>query len=390
MRDDKDKLPSMHEMSGIGKPDSYVMKQTKKAKEAKANGTATTLADVGRDVKNFFVPGSARQAGEQFGSGLKDLGDVLTYYPRKMLGAGNQINQVAGEFLSGVPAGAEGNFTQTPVETATGTESLKNTPPILRQDQDPANPENPEANSKPDTEVLDAGGAKVYRDGNSYTNAPDTLKNVPAGTPERTLEGLNSVSSTFFTGPKDAEGRPIATGEAGEQLQQARLAAVDRGDFTAVDRSYMTPEEKREAELRNKAYRDNPSATYAAELGAEAAENTAATKAYNQGLRDVQTQRETANKAALDFEKAVMKQLESSMINSDPRGRQLLSALIERARNSGSLGNRSPLVFANDVMALYEEMSKEGNEGKSIDELIGDTGPQKSTDDQMGEFLSAI
>lgn len=128
------------------------------------------------------------------------------------------------------------------------------------------------------TDVFRGTGANNEAAFSDLENLATTRGGAPAPLPREGEKGWgNTIASSDFVRPMTSGGFKVnadgSVGYAPSELEVARQAALERGDFEAVDRSYMTSaerasvdEQKEMNRLRSRAARRDPVATYQAEL----------------------------------------------------------------------------------------------------------------------------
>lgn len=150
----------------------------------------------------------------------------------------------------------------------------------------------------------------TYNDkGEKVTNFSDlaSLATTRGGAAAAVPEGKTAVTNTspaalYAQADVNKDGLPD---QSSPELQKARQAAVDRGDFSAVERSYMTSDQRAEQDaarkredLRDAAIKRDPVATYAVDQDTLATAGKLAHQQDKDSLQYLRDQQRDARSAA--------------------------------------------------------------------------------------------
>lgn len=143
---------------------------------------------------------------------------------------------------------------------------------------------------------------------------------------------VNTVDSTFFTGPEGLDKRQAASLDP--RVQKARAAAIERGDLKSAERSLMSNSELAQVKSeghRDSAYRENPVAAYATDQDSLSSVSRqradAAQLAYNR-QKDSLKRKDSQERRRFDENKALAK----IIADMDANGTLPVDATIEEKR----------------------------------------------------------
>ena len=197
-----------------------------------------------------------------------------------------------------------------------------------------------------------------------------------------------SPAEQFIRNTTMSDGTRAFGGSGSEQLHQARLDALARGDGEAVTRSQMTAAERTNYDRQNAAYDQNPLKAYEIDqvTSAETAKADAtAMRNYRQdllqqaGLGLRQSAAETAaGKATASARNASLTQANNivkTLFPDEPEAGGILGAILEQAVTSGNSASLNQLA-ATEAAKLRAAMSRDDFDPASyMAQYIGDSAP---------------